>query len=383
MKKTIGVILAVTMLFILSVCTAENRTDIEQSLLKIRNNEEKEYTLSTLEVGTLSTDAVDGAKYAAQLLDHVRFEQTDVSQWPDGEYVVLNFPKENLYYMFFYGNDTMVGQEKDGKNTLYRATPDQTGMSALKIMEQWVDAMAAVFPPRNEQSLDADTVGEFVDGSYYFRLKIREGDAGQWVADDLSQDNSVVRLGGTKMANDGVYEVRYDPVADGEMNVAVRHFVEGVCDEVHDFILRVKDGKITENVGGSYTASPDDSDLDPVLSGEWAEVNTQFTQMTVTRNEGRGWNVEIVSPLTHGAYVFKANIAYDCDLDGFVYSDGTFYNVPISDEENPDLGEPVAKDVSGIFHFEGAEGENDGEIRLSWYNSRQPDEQIVFERLQK
>ena len=146
MKKTIGVILAVTMLFILSVCTAENRTDIEQSLLKIRNNEEKEYTLSTLEVGTLSTDAVDGAKYAAQLLDHVRFEQTDVSQWPDGEYVVLNFPDDNVRFDFFSapeGKNLIREVNTDADMELLFEAQFKDGTStAYDIMQEWYDALA-------------------------------------------------------------------------------------------------------------------------------------------------------------------------------------------------------------------------------------------------
>ena len=40
----------------------------------------------------------------------------------------------------------------------------------------------------------------------------------------------------------------------------------------------------------------------PDLSGEWAETNTQFTRMTVEKNPESGWDIEIVSPLTHGAY---------------------------------------------------------------------------------
>ena len=382
MKKLSAIFLALMMMLILNVCAAETVTDIEQSLQKIRNHEETEFTISTLTYGPLSTDAVDGAEYAAHLLDHARFEQVDVAQWPDGENLVLSFPKENLFYLFFHANEELIGEERDGKLSLFRAVLDQPGISALSIMQQWYDAMASVLQPSEDWIPDVDATGEIVDGSYFFRVKIREGDPGTWEADDLSQDDSVVRVGEIKTENN-LYEVRYDPVADGEINVGVRHFTEGVCDEIHEFVLRVKNGQIVEVPSGSYAASPGDGELDPFISGEWAEVDTQFTRMTVKRNEGRGWNLEIVSPLTHGAYVFKANIGYDCDLEGFVYSDGTFYNVPITAEENPELGDPVTKDVSGILRFEGVDEGNAEDMQISWYHSQKPDETIVFERLPK
>ena len=382
MKKRIAAFLVFAMMLV-SACLAETGTDIEKALRAIQNHEVKEFSISTLQFGPLSTDAVDGTEYATHLLEHFSFEKEDKTKWPDGEYIVLNFPKDNQSFLFFYGNEELVGEEKDGETSLYRAKSEQENVSVLSMMQQWYDAMAAALHASEDWldgHSDQDAIGKIVDGSYLFSVKVREGDTGKWEAEDLSQDDTVVKLGEIKNEN-GLYEVRYDPVADGEINVGVRHFTDGVCDEVHEFVLKVKDGKITEVPSGSYTASPDDSDLDAFLSGEWAEVETQFTVMTVKKNEGRGWNVEIISPVSHGAYVFKANIGYDCDLDGFVYSDGSFYEVPITAEETSELGDPVAENISGILRFEKADGNSSTDVHLSWYNSSQPDETVIFERM--
>ena len=151
-----------------------------------------------------------------------------------------------------------------------------------------------------------------------------------------------------------------------------------VSDEVHGFDLRVVDGKVQEVFGGSYTHAPDPDELDSVIRGEWLEAETQFTQMTITRREDQGWNLEIISPATHGAYIMQAVADYDCETNALVYDQGTFYDVPITAEENADLGDPVATEVSGQLSFEVSA---DGALQLHWYNSLSPDTLTVFEQV--
>ena len=214
---------------------------------------------------------------------------------------------------------------------------------------------------------------EIVDGSYVIRIPVAEGDEG-WKAEDMAQDDSVVKLGSAQLA-DGEFVVRYDPVGDGEIAVAVRHYDGIACDQAHTFDLLVKDGAVQECTGGSYTARPDADEIDPRLSGEWLEQETQFTQMTIARGEGQSWNVEIASPMTHGAYIFKATVFYDCDCDGFVYEDGRYWDVPITDsDEEVELGEAKVSGTSGILTFTG-DSEN---LSLTWYDTQTPDQDVVF-----
>ena len=216
---------------------------------------------------------------------------------------------------------------------------------------------------------------EIVEGSYVIQIDVPDGDTG-WVADDMAQDDSVVKLYDADVIED-TFVVRYDPVGDGDVTVGVRHFTGIACDEVHTFDLHVENGAVTESTGGSYTASPAEADQDPFISGEWAESETQITQMTISKNAERGWDVEIVSPLTHGAYVFRTTIYYDCELDSFVYDKGMFWDVPVTDEPNPELGEAKIEGTSGSFSIAGDEQG----VSLTWtdLDERHDAITVVFE----
>ncbi len=221
-----------------------------------------------------------------------------------------------------------------------------------------------------------DTImGRIEDGSYILRIPVQENEAGEWVADDMSQDDSIVKLAYARMEN-GAFEVRYDPVGDGEMAVAIRHFNGIACDLAHTFDLLVKDGKIQEVTGGSYTASPTDAEMAAFCTGEWREQETQFTQMTISTNDEGLLTAEIISPMSHGAYLFRMTLHYDCELNAFVYDDGAVYELPITDGEETALSEPTHQNLGGRLLL--LTDEND-QLLLSWYSQLTPDEpEIVF-----
>lgn len=123
-------------------------------------------------------------------------------------------------------------------------------------------------------------------------------------------------------------------------------------------------------------AAADEAQMDQYLSGEWLEVETQFTQMTIEKNPERGWDVEIASPLTHGAYVFKTTIRYDSELHCFTYNKGKFWDVPITEEEESELGEAKIAGTIGTFTFSG----DDQNLILAWVDDSQPKEEIIFEK---
>ena len=110
--------------------------------------------------------------------------------------------------------------------------------------------------------------------------------------------------------------------------------------------------------------------------GEWVECETHFTQMTIEENPVEGLDVEIVSPLTHGAYIFKATVQYEADQRCFTYDKGKFWDVPITEEENPELGEAKIAGTSGIFTFVWEEDR----LILTWVDDSQPDREVRFER---
>lgn len=111
--------------------------------------------------------------------------------------------------------------------------------------------------------------------------------------------------------------------------------------------------------------------------GKWAEYETQFAQMTVEKNPVKGWDVEIVSPLTHGAFIFKTTIQYDENQRCYTYNKGKFWDVPVTEEENPELGEAKIAGTIGTFTLTG-----DGQIMiLTWVDDSQPERKVLFERV--
>ncbi|MBR3016896.1 MAG: hypothetical protein IKH57_07455 [Clostridia bacterium] len=117
----------------------------------------------------------------------------------------------------------------------------------------------------------------------------------------------------------------------------------------------------------------------PDLSGEWIEAETQFTQMTIEKNPESGWDIEIVSPLTHGAYIFKTTIRYDGSLNSYTYDKGKFWEVPVTAEENPELGEAKIAGTVGTFTLEGSE---EAPV-LKWHDDLNPDMEVIFERAEE
>ena len=224
-----------------------------------------------------------------------------------------------------------------------------------------------------EEEKSAAIICEIENGSYVIRIPVEEDDQG-WYADEMSEDDTVVRLSKAQI-EDGCFVVQYDPVGDGEATVSVRHYYCAVaCDQAMTWDLAVEDGKIIENVGGSYTASPMEEEQDAFLSGEWLEKDTQFTKMRIEKNEAMGWDVEITSPVSHGAYIFIATVYYDCYEDGFLYDKGKLYDLPLDGQER---GEPVEAGALGGLKLDAVDDET---FNLIWIRSDAPDEIIAFER---
>ena len=224
-----------------------------------------------------------------------------------------------------------------------------------------------------EAGTSPQITGEVTDGNYILTVNTEPDDMGEWHADEMAQDDTVVRLAyeGTE---DGVFTARYEPTGDGEVTVYLRHFNEHACDQMHSFDLLVKDGQVQEATGGSYTASPSEVELDPYFSGEWLEQDTQFTTLNATWNAEGGWDIEIVSPLSHGAWLIRARAYYDCDYGAFVYDNGVMYNL-IPEEGEPE--EKAAEGLWGTLMFTGTE-----EVpQLLWYSGENSEEEgLTFER---
>ena len=212
------------------------------------------------------------------------------------------------------------------------------------------------------------------DGNFIIQVDVSDSDLA-WDAYDMAQDDSVVRLDYSDILED-TFVARYAPVGDGDVTVGVRHFTGIACDETMTWNLHVEDGAVQDVTGGSHAKALSDADYDPWLLGAWQEKDTQFARMTIEKNPTRGWDVVIVSPVSHGAYVFKTSVLYDCELDSFVYDKGKYWDIDGEYDESASLGEARTAGTLGSFAFEGDEEHP----FIRWYDAERPDETLVFER---
>ena len=238
--------------------------------------------------------------------------------------------------------------------------------------------LAALFLlPALAMAEDAEAVthvNSFIDeGSFVIQIEVPDGDLG-WQAADMSQDDSVVVLAYSDVLED-TFVARYDAVGDGDMTVCVRHMNSLACDKALTWDLHVQDGAVQEVLSGSHTESPDEMEQDPYISGEWLVNDDIMAGLTIAKNDGQGWSLQIATAYPN-VCVFQADMAYDCELDKFVYSNGTVYQSEITESPEIVLGEVLETDVCGTLGFV----EVNGELRLEWYNELSPEETAIFYR---
>lgn len=382
-KRTGLLILAFIMVLAVGTVFAEvsetdakpRMTDIERVMNLFLTGENPDYSISTLEYGPLASHTVDAAPFAGALLNGAIYTESQ-EEVPDGEYAVLNLWDEQLRFDFFFadGKQNIIREIADDRETLYQVS-FENDTHATAIVSSWVDALAKALNADTEWVSDEDVPemkGELVDGRYVIRVNLKPEDTGVWRAGD-PQDGSAVRLVSTEMKN-GQMTAVYEAVGDGSATVSIRHCHGSICDALHTFDLLVRDGSIQEETGGSYTASPADEELDEFLAGEWREAETQFTVMNIKRRPERGFNIEIESPMTHGAYRFGASAYYDCEQDCLVYENGTFYDImPTEDADQA----PSLERTKGTLSFESEDGV---QLQIVWSDATRPDEAVRFER---
>ena len=243
---------------------------------------------------------------------------------------------------------------------------------ALMMLAACAAAETADFSGEETGNLSDKINGSIDDGAYV--LTVQVNGEGTWASDEMAQDDTVVKLASAGEEN-GVFTARYEPAGDGAVTVSLRHYNRhGACDELHTFDLLVEGGKVKEVTGGSYTASPDDSELEPYFAGNWLEQDTQFTALNVGRNLDGGWNIEITSPVSRGAWVIRATAYFDCDYDALVYADGVKSDLIPGDEL---MEKETASGLWGTLTF-GGSAEN---MLVTWYDMMNSDgETVVFER---
>ncbi|MBR0283151.1 MAG: hypothetical protein IJQ81_16435, partial [Oscillibacter sp.] len=131
--------------------TAEKRgnTALDMYLARVAYMDGVNYTVSATEYGPMDGSGFDASSYAESLTNGVTFEPADDSETPDGEYIVLSFPDDDIRFDFFRaeGKEHYIRQVWSGDNeTLYRAVFENGDHASdtCNIMSEWYDALVTV-----------------------------------------------------------------------------------------------------------------------------------------------------------------------------------------------------------------------------------------------
>ncbi len=128
------------------VTCSNSNLDIHFARIAFRG--ETSYTISTTQFGPLNTSAEDGSEALDAFLNHAHIVYSDSAEAPDGEYVVLTFPEENVRYDFFTADKNLVREVitlEDGEEyeSFYTVYFDVDGLTATDVMQAWYDKTAA------------------------------------------------------------------------------------------------------------------------------------------------------------------------------------------------------------------------------------------------
>lgn len=116
-------------------------TEIDMYVARAAWSADTDATLSTTEFGPVAIKGVDGSPYAESVLQGGFFE-TDPDETPDGQYVVLNFPEEDVRLDFFFAPGSYVRTVSGDRETLYQAMPYDEGINCAETMQSWYYAAA-------------------------------------------------------------------------------------------------------------------------------------------------------------------------------------------------------------------------------------------------
>lgn len=128
-----------------------SNTDLDMHLAKIAFGEDVKVVFKSLEFGELDPSTLKEDDYIDDLTDDVTFEYAqDQEAIPDGEYIVMEFPEENVRFDFFKSEENTVREVitlDDGEEItqLFKATfEEDADKTATGIMQAWCEAIAGM-----------------------------------------------------------------------------------------------------------------------------------------------------------------------------------------------------------------------------------------------
>ncbi len=124
----------------------------------------------------------------------------------------------------------------------------------------------------------------------------------------------------------GSFKATDDCKDQGDLEDTIRlvHTDGVVTDEYMEFTLSIKDGKISEAVGGSNCMPTSDDEFASILCGTWKEKDKGAISLEISQNPEEGFDCILTGDKDAAAttpYTFTAR--YDCIQEAFIYNEGS------------------------------------------------------------
>ncbi|MBR4720231.1 MAG: S-layer homology domain-containing protein [Clostridia bacterium] len=118
-------------------------TELDMYLARIAYDKYTDYTISSAEFGELNPGNVDTKPYVERLLGGTFVELEDIGA-PEGEYITLNFPKDEVRFDFFIANKNLVREVHGESETIYKRgfNNSEGGINNTDIIQEWYYALA-------------------------------------------------------------------------------------------------------------------------------------------------------------------------------------------------------------------------------------------------
>ena len=147
--------------------TAETygNADLDMNLARAAFSEGTQYTVSTSERGLCYPTVVSPVPYAMRLMRNAHTETLDAVAEPAGDYVVLNFPDEDVRYDFFLaeGSENIYRKTWSKNKQLFKITFADGRTKASAVMKQWYDALAGAEAMRELGYRTDDLLGQWAE----------------------------------------------------------------------------------------------------------------------------------------------------------------------------------------------------------------------------
>jgi len=135
---------------------------LENYLEQIWNGDITNYRIACTAFGT----AVPNRDFSPQvyiqaLMSGTSFQEAKAWDVPEGQYVVLELPDQDVRYEFYYGGDGNIIQEvADGVKTVYRAKFSGKNLQACDIVESWGKEMYEQAPAAELSGLWVESIAK-------------------------------------------------------------------------------------------------------------------------------------------------------------------------------------------------------------------------------